>query len=128
MAHGNGALHGGGGNAFAGHSEMHVNPGEHLGVGVCTFGGELDGAACHGVAATFENQQHIVGRAATGASQNCLQGSGGQIQAAVFGLGVIWGAIHDKRVAAAGFGDKTHARAGAQSPGPTDCAFHFFNL
>jgi hypothetical protein len=27
-------------------------------------------------------------------------------------------------VAAAGFGHKTHARAGIQTTGPADCAFH----
>ena len=72
MAHGDGALHGGGGHGFADDGEMHVDAGEHFGLGVSPLGAELDGAADHGVAAALEDQHHVISRAATGAGQQQL--------------------------------------------------------
>ena len=124
MAHGNRTLHGAGRNTFAGDGELHVNFGKYLGIHLGTLGGQLDGAALHIVAAALQNQHHVIGGAAAGASQHGFQGAGRQVLAAVFGLGCIRCTVHHQRMAAAGFGHKAHARAGVEAAGPTDCAFH----
>ena len=47
---------------------------------------------------------------------------------AVKSFGGVWRAVHHQRVAAAGFGKKSHAGAGAAATGPADCAFHVLLL
>ncbi len=77
------------------------------------------------LAALSQDQHHVVSRAAAGTEQNHFHRSGAQIAAAAFR-----GAVHDDRMAAAGFGDKTHAcltlalGADLSSANPTYCAFH----
>ena len=61
MAHGHSALNGRSRNALAFDSEVHVNFGEHLGVGVCPFRSELDGTALNIMPTPLQNQNNNVG-------------------------------------------------------------------
>ena len=67
VAHGNRPLYRARGDVAAGDGEMHMDFGEHLGIGVGALGCELDAAALHRVAAALQNQHHVIGAAAAGA-------------------------------------------------------------
>ena len=67
VAHGDGALDRAGWQATAFDGEVHVDLGKHLGLGVGALAGELDTAALHRVAPTFEDEHHVIGGAAAGA-------------------------------------------------------------
>ena len=76
MAHGFGALYGGLGNGLARYREVHVDLGEHLGVDLGALSCELDAAAAHIVTPAFQNQNHVISRASTGACQDGFHGPG----------------------------------------------------
>ncbi|MNV94092.1 hypothetical protein D3C71_1888610 [compost metagenome] len=94
MAHGDRALYRSGRDTLAGHGEMHMDLGEHLGVRLGAFGGQLDTAAAHIVTAPLEDEHHVVGRTAACAGQHGLHGPGRQVQPAVGRIGGIGRAIH----------------------------------
>ncbi len=49
----------------------------------------------------LENEHHVVGGAAAGAGQHGFHGPGGQVGAAVVGLGGIGGTVHGQYMTAA---------------------------
>jgi DNA-binding response OmpR family regulator len=96
------------GYAFASHGEVHMDFGEHLGLGFGALTGELDAAALHVVAAALQDQHHVIGGAAPRACQHRFHGAWGHIGAAVLGLDSVGRAVHHQCMAAAGFGHKAH--------------------
>ena len=76
------------------------------------------------MAASLEDEHHVVGGAPAGAREHRFHGTRGQVLAPIFRALGIGRAVHDQHVAAAGFGHKAHARTGAAVSGPSDGAFH----
>ncbi|MCY1373114.1 hypothetical protein D9M69_603650 [compost metagenome] len=103
---------------------MHVDLGEDLGIGLGPFGAELDAAAPNIVAATFQDQHHVVGSTATSASQKCFHGPRRHVGPAIFRFRGVWSTVHHQHMTTAGFRHKTHVRSGAGGAGPGDGAFH----
>ena len=124
VAHGDGALDRAGGQATAFDGEVHVNLGEHLGVGASALAGEFDAATLHRMAPALEDEHHVICRAAAGTGKHRLHGARRQVAAAVLGLGRVGRAVHGQHVAAAGFSDKAHGRLAPCVAGPGDGAFH----
>lgn len=97
------------------HREGEVDAREDLGVRLGALGVQLDAAALHILAATLEDQHHVIGGAAAGAQQHHFHRAWRQVAAAA-----VRRAIHRDQMAASGFRQKRHAiRAG-----PAYCAFH----
>jgi hypothetical protein len=77
--------------------------GKDLGVSVSALRGEFDITAVHQMATSFENQNHVVGGASTGAGEHHFHGPRCQIMAAA-----IRCAIHGGDMSGPCFGDKQH--------------------
>ncbi|KAG1421696.1 hypothetical protein G6F57_023574 [Rhizopus arrhizus] len=92
-----------------------MDAGEDLRVGIRAVGMELDAAAGDGVAATLQDQHHVIGGAAARAGQQHFPRARRQVGAAA-----VHGAVHHCHVAAAGAGGKEHAVGAA----PVDRAIH----
>ena len=108
MAHFDGAFHHLRGQTFPAYREMHMDAGEHLGVSVSAFAGQLHGAALYGMTPTLQNQHHVISCAATRSRQHQLHWPCGKVLAALIGLGGVRRPIHGHHMTAAGLGDKTH--------------------
>jgi len=124
VAQSNGACDGIGGQLLPCKGEVHVDAGEDFGVCGRALAGQAHAASAYLVSAAFKDAHDIVGGAAAGAGKYGFQRAGSQVLAPLVGVGGIWRAVHVQSVAAAGFGNKAHARACAGSAGPSDCAFH----
>ena len=128
MAHLDGAFDHLGRYALATYREVHVDAGEHLGVGVSALASELDGAALHGMTTTLQDQHHVISCAAASTRQHQLHRASGKVLTALIGLGGVWRPVHGHHMAAAGLGNKAHCRACAARACPTDCAFHGYSF
>src|SRR6218665_1597138 len=114
----------GAGKPLAGDREMHVDPGEHLGICCGALRGQLHAAAAHIMAAALQDQHHVISGAAPGACQHGLHRAWRQILSAMGRMGGIRCSVHRQDMAAAGFGDKAHAGPGSGPACPAHCAFH----
>lgn len=85
MAHGDGALDGGGRQLAACDFKVHMDAREHLGVGFGAIGPELDAAALHIVPAAAQNQHHIVGGTTAGTGEHRFHRAGARLAPLVAG-------------------------------------------
>src|SRR3989454_11649501 len=106
---------------FSAHHEVHVDPGERLGIGLGSLGAQLYLAAGPVLAALPEDHHYVVGGPAAGADEHHLHRPWREVSPAAVGS-----SIHRHDMIASGLGKKGHAAAG-----PSDRAFHqsslFFN-
>src|SRR5256885_4127998 len=107
--------------AFSAHHEVHMDPGEHLGIGLGSLGVQLYLAPGRFRPALLEHPPAVVGGAAAGADEHHLHRPRREVSPAAVGS-----SIHRHDMIASGLGKKRHAVAG-----PSDRAFHqsslFFN-
>src|SRR5207249_1483190 len=101
---------------FASYDEVHVDLGEHLGIGFRALGAEQDLARGNALAALPEDQHHVVGGAAAGPGEHRFHRTRPQVTPPALAR-----TVHDESMAAFSFGDEAHA-VGAD---PFDFALHW---
>ena len=107
---------------------MHVDAGEHLGVGGSAFAAQLHRTTRNLVPPALQDQHHVISGAAACPCQQQFHRASRHVLTALIGLVGVRRSIHGHHMAAAGFGHKAHGRARAARAGPTDGAFHLFLL
>src|SRR5687768_11958010 len=95
------AFNQGGTEIAAANDEVHVDFRENFRVRFGALGLNLDIAAAHVLSAAFENQDDVIGRAATGAGEHGFHGARSKVAAAA-----IRCAVHVEYVAAPSFGNE----------------------